>query len=61
VDEEKEESRLKYQLAPSLIFYAVALGLGFVLPYASLALYLLIAVYLAIPISTVRRLFRGGT
>ena len=25
-DEEKEESRLKYQLAPSLIFYAVALG-----------------------------------
>jgi uncharacterized membrane protein len=58
VDEEKEESRLKYQLAPSLIFYAVALGLGFVMPYLSLALYLLIAVYLAVPISTVRRLFK---
>jgi uncharacterized membrane protein len=55
-DEEKEESRLKYQLAPSLIFYAVAAGLGLLFPYLGLALYLLIAVYLAIPIATVRRL-----
>jgi uncharacterized membrane protein len=59
-DEESEESRLKYQLAPSLIFYAIALALGFVLPYLSLGLYMLIAVYLAIPISTVRRLFHRG-
>ena len=57
-DEESEESRLKYQLAPSLIFYAVALALGFVLPYLSLTLYLLIAVYLAVPVSTVRRFLR---
>jgi uncharacterized membrane protein len=56
-DEEKEESRLKYQLAPSLVFYAVALVLGFIFPYLSLGLYLLIAVYLAVPVSTVRRLF----
>ena len=31
--------------------------MGFILPYLSLTLYLLIAVYLAVPISTVRRLF----
>ena len=60
-DEESEESRLKYQLAPSLIFYAVALGLGSLMPYVGLALYLLIALYLAVPISTVRRLFQRGS
>ena len=60
-DEQSEESRLKYQLAPSLIFYAVALALGFFLPYLGLALYLLIALYLAVPISTVRRLFRRSS
>ena len=36
-DEEEEESRLKYQLAPSLIFYAVATGSGLLFPYLGLA------------------------
>ena len=56
-DADSEESRLKYQLAPSLIFYAVALSLGFLMPYVGLALYMVIALYLAVPISTIRRLF----
>jgi uncharacterized membrane protein len=54
-EERAEESRLKYQLAPSLVFYGVATGLGLLFPYLGLALYLLIALYLAIPIATVRR------
>jgi len=58
VDERLEESRVRYQLAPSLIMYAVATVLGLVLPYVGLILFLLIAVYLAIPLHTVRRLLR---
>ena len=61
VDERLEESRVKYVLAPSLILYAVAAVVGFLLPYAGLVLYLLIAVYLAIPIKRVQRLLRRGT
>jgi uncharacterized membrane protein len=60
-DEAKEESRLKYQLAPSLIFYAVATGLGFLAPYLGLTLYLLIAVFLAVPIDTVKRLVKRSS
>jgi uncharacterized membrane protein len=54
-EERREESRVKYQLGPSLVFYAVAAVIGFVLPYAGAVLYLLIAVYLAVPLKTVRR------
>ena len=61
VDERLEESRVKYVLAPSLVLYAIAAVVGFLLPYAGLVLYLLIAVYLAVPIKRVQRLFRRGT
>ena len=55
-DERKEEVRVKYQLTPSLIAYIVAALLGFLSPRLGVSLYLLIAVWLAIPIRDVRRL-----
>lgn len=57
-DERAEESRIKYQLAPSLIFYPVAAVIGLLVPYLGVALYLLGAVYLAIPLKTVRRMLK---
>jgi len=56
-DERKEEARVTYQLMPSLIGYIVAAFLGFLSPRLGIGLYLLIAIYLAIPIREVRRLF----
>ena len=56
-DERKEEARVKYQLTPSLIAYAVAAVLGFLSPRLGISLYLLIAIYLAIPLRDVRKLF----
>ena len=56
-DERKEEARVKYQLTPSLIAYAVAAVLGFLSPRLGIGLYLLIAIYLAIPLRDVRKLF----
>jgi uncharacterized membrane protein len=57
VDERKEEARVKYQLMPSLIAYVVAAFLGFLVPRLGISIYLLIAIWLAIPIRDVRRLF----
>ena len=57
VDERKEEARVKYQLTPSLIAYVVAAILGFLSPRLGISLYLLIAIYLAIPIRDIRKLF----
>jgi uncharacterized membrane protein len=51
-----EESRLKYQLTPSLVFYSIATVLGLLSPRLGVILYLLIALYLAIPLRQVRRL-----
>ena len=48
----------RYQLAPSLVFYAVATALGFVQPYVGLVLYVLIGVFLILPMRTVRRWLR---
>jgi uncharacterized membrane protein len=56
-DERKEEARVKYQLTPSLIAYAVAAVLGFLSPRLGISLYLLIAIYLAIPLRDIRKLF----
>ena len=57
-DERKEEARVKYQLTPSLIAYVVAAILGFLSPRLGISLYLLIAIYLAIPLRDIRKLFR---
>ena len=57
VDERKEEARVKYQLMPSLIAYVVAAFIGFFVPQVGISIYLLIAIWLAIPLRDVRRLF----
>ena len=58
-DERQEDSRLKYQLGPSLVLYAGATIIGLIQPYVGVALYLLISLYLAIPVRTAVKLFRG--
>jgi len=57
-DERKEEARVKYQLMPSLIAYIAAAAIGLFSPRAGIVLYLAIAIWLAVPIRDVRRLFR---
>jgi uncharacterized membrane protein len=60
-EERAEASAVKYQLAPSLIFYAVATACGLASPYLGLSLYVVIGVYLVLPTRTLRRLLhRGG-
>jgi len=59
-DERKEEARVKYQLMPSLVVYIIAAFLGFFMPRLGISLYLLVAIWLAIPIRDVRRLFGKG-
>jgi uncharacterized membrane protein len=59
-EERKEENRIRYQLAPSLIFYAVATALGLIVPYLGVSLYLIIGVYLLLPVRTVKRVLRRG-
>ena len=59
--ERVEENRVRYQLAPSLIFYAVATALGLVQPYIGVGLYFLIGVYLLLPVRTVARLLRRSS
>ena len=56
-DERKEEARVRFQLMPSLIAYIVAAFLGLLAPRLGFSLYLLIAIWLAIPLRDVRRLF----
>ena len=59
-DERSEEARLKFQLTPSLIGYIVASVLGLFSPKAGIIIFLLIGVWLAIPIRDVRKLFGKG-
>ena len=61
VGDEADEERLDagaLKLGPSLAFYAGAIVAGYLLPTLGVALYLSIAVYLAVPASTIRRLIR---
>ena len=45
---------------PSYLYYAIAIAIGFVLPFVAVGLYLAIALYLAVPARTIRRLARAG-
>ncbi len=54
-EERTEENRVRYQLAPSLIFYAVAIVCGIIVPYLGLAMYVLVGVFLILPVRTLRR------
>jgi len=55
-EERAEDNRVKYQLAPSLIFYAIATAAGLIWPYFGVGLYLFIGVYLLLPVKTVKRM-----
>ena len=50
-DERAEENRIRYQLVPSLILYAVAIGCGLIWPYVAVVLYILIGVFLLLPMA----------
>ena len=56
-DERKEEARVKYQLLPGLIAYVAGGALGLLSPRIGVSIYLIVAIYLAIPIRDVTRLF----
>ena len=58
VDERKEEARAKYQLLPGLIAYIAGGALGLLSPRIGVIIYLLIAIYLAMPLREVSRLFQ---
>ncbi len=45
---------------PSYLYYVVAIAIGFLLPFVGVALYLAIALHLAVPARTIRRLARPG-
>ena len=55
-DERQEERRVKYQLMPSLIAYVVAALVGFFVPRLGITIYLLIAIWLAIPLRDIGRM-----
>ena len=55
-DERQEERRVKYQLMPSLVAYIVAALVGFFVPRLGITIYLLIAVWLAIPLRDIGRM-----
>ncbi len=57
-DERKEDARVKYQLLPGLIAYIAGGALGLLSPKLGVIIYLVIAIYLAIPIREVTRLYR---
>ena len=57
-DERKEKARVKYQLLPGLVAYIAGGALGLLSPQVGVIIYLLIAIYLAIPIREVTRLYR---
>jgi uncharacterized membrane protein len=59
-EERKEENRVRYQLGPSLVFYAVATVCGLLSPYLAVILYVVIGVYLLLPVRTLRRWLRRG-
>ena len=55
-EEREEEDRVRYQLAPSMVAFAVGALVGLALPYAGLFLYLLITLYLAVPGYAIERI-----
>ena len=57
-DERKEEARVKYQLLPGLIAYVAGGALGLLSPKIGVIIYLIVAIYLAIPIRDVTRLYQ---
>jgi uncharacterized membrane protein len=57
-DARTENARVKYQLLPGLIAYIAGGALGLLSPRIGVIIYLLIAIYLAIPIREVTRLFQ---
>jgi uncharacterized membrane protein len=57
---EADVRSLTSKLDPSLLSYAVAIGIGLVLPKLAVALYLLIALFVIIPFRAVIRLIRRG-
>jgi hypothetical protein len=57
-DERTEKARVKYQLLPGLIAYIAGGALGLLSPRIGVIIYLLIAIYLAIPIREVTRLYQ---
>jgi uncharacterized membrane protein len=57
-DERTEKARVKYQLLPGLIAYIAGGALGLLSPKLGVIIYLIIAIYLAIPIREVTRLYR---
>ena len=57
-DERTENARVKYQLLPGLIAYIAGGALGLLSPRIGVIIYLLIAIYLAIPIREVTRLYQ---
>ena len=59
-EEQAEDNRVKYQLLPSLTFYGVAIVCGFFWPYLAVVLYVLIGVFLLLPVRTLMRWLRRG-
>jgi hypothetical protein len=57
-DEGKEEARVKYQLLPGLVAYIAGGALGLLSPKLGVFIYLVIAIYLAIPIRDLTRMYR---
>ena len=57
-DERKEEARVKYQLLPGLVAYVAGGALGLLSPKIGVIIYLVIAIYLAIPIRELTRLYQ---
>lgn len=49
---------MRHQLAPSLIFYAVATARGLIQPYLGVALYFVIGVFLLLQVHTAQRRLR---
>ena len=60
-DERKEEARVKYQLRRASSPTSPAAILGLLSPRAGVIIYLLIAIYLAIPLRDVTRMCRRKT
>ncbi len=58
IDAETAASARRYR--PTYVLYLVAIGVGLVLPVVAVALYLGIALFLAVPARTIRRLARAG-
>jgi uncharacterized membrane protein len=56
-DERKEKARVKYQLLPGLVAYIAGGALGLLSPKLGISIYLLVAIYLAIPIRDLTRLY----